>query len=163
MGQQPLLEGPRGDADDPVRLRREIAGLELELQAAKDEAAKAKQAAADSVKAIRVLRHELEPLYTSLRMIFGEISRVDAEEAVGRSGGEASSPSNSRKWELWKTKLPGRPAEFIDLLLAQGSMTQAQIAAAAHCDRRTVIRNIHVLNKAQLVNKNGNMFSLKDI
>lgn len=155
-----LLLEQGGETTEAVRLRREIAGLEQELAAAKADAQAAKQAAADSVHAIRALRKQLEPMYGALRMVFGELLRVDAGATA-----QNHQPESGRdpRWDSWKTKLPGRPAEFIDLLLEHREMTGRQLAAAARCDPRTVTRAIFSLNKAQLINKNGGKFSLKEL
>jgi len=160
--QHPLLEGPPA-ADESVRLRREIAGLERELQEAKDEAATAKQSAADAIQAIRALRQQLEPLHKSLKMVFGEISRVEAETILpAGSPGQQPSSGLSPKWEMLKTKLGGRQAEFIDLL-QHGEMTAHQLRAAAHCDIKTAYGVIARMKAGGLLNKNGGKFSLKDL
>jgi hypothetical protein len=150
------------EAAEIVRLRREIAGLEQELEEAKDAATVAKQASADAIAAIRALRKQVQPFYDALRMIMGEITRVEAE-AVTSTTGPVHSAGRDPRWDSWKVKLPGRPAEFIDLLLEHREMTGRQLAAAARCDPRTVTRAIFVLNKAQLINKNGGKFSLKEL
>lgn len=159
---QPLLEGPAA-ADDSVRLRREIAGLEQELQEAKDEAAEARQAAADAVQAIRALRQQLQGFYNALKMVFGEISRVDAGEVAEPTAAVSHSSSGSNaKWESWKRKLGGKQAEFINALLEHGEMTGKQLMVATRCGRDVMYRTINNLNKAQLIDKNGMKFSLKD-
>ena|SRR5207253_10059076 len=154
-----LPEAEQDVRDEVVRLRREIAGLEQELATAKQEVSAAKQGAADALSAIRALRHSLEPFYKALRMVFGEISRVDA---IGNS--ETAQPSSglSPKLEMMKTRLGGRQAEFITLL-AHGPMTTAQLAAVAKCHRDTVSQVVHKLTKAGVINKNGGKFSLREI
>jgi hypothetical protein len=151
------LEPPE-ESKEVLRLRREIVGLEQELTAARGEAVSAKQAASDAVQAIRVLRGQLEPFYTALKMVFGEISRVSA-------GGSPMPTASSRdtRWESWKRKLGMRPAEIIDVLLEHGMMSTSQLAAALHRDTRTINRGIFELNKASLINKKGGKFSLKEL
>jgi hypothetical protein len=141
-------------------LRREIAGLEKELQEAKNEAATAKQAAADAVQAIRALRQQLEPLHKSLKMVFGEISRVDA--GGNDNATESASSGLSPKWEMLKQRVGGRQADFIDLL-QHGAMTIAQLRAAAHCDIRTAQKVVQAMRVGGLVDKNGKQFSLKQL
>jgi hypothetical protein len=155
---QPQLEGPPPDA---VRLRREIAGLEQELREAKSEAETAKQSATDAVQAIRALRNQLEPFYKALKMVFGEITRVEAENVL-ESGQPRSQSASNPKWESWKKKLGGKQAEFIDALLEHGGMTGAQLKVATRCAQGTLYDTIARLNKAQLINKNGGKFSLKE-
>jgi hypothetical protein len=125
MSSRPLLEA-HPDPDEVVRLRREIVGLEQELQAAREEAVKAKQASADSIQAIRALRHQLDPLYKSLKMIFGEISRVD----IGAMPADRVTGDRDPRWESWKTRLSPRAGEIIELLLVHREMNTKQISAA---------------------------------
>lgn len=159
---RPLLSA-HPEADDSTRLRREIAGLEQELREAKREAEEARQSAADAVQAISALRRQLEPLHKSLKMIFGEISRVDAGKETGEpSASENTSRFTNAKLEMMKRQLGGRQAEFIEFL-QHGEMTTAELAAAAHCHRDTVAQVILKLNRAGLIEKNGNKFSLKDL
>jgi chromosome segregation ATPase len=81
------------EADEATRLRREIAGLEQELADANAEAATAKTASADAISAIRALRKQTEPLYLALKMIHGEISRVDARAATPAAEEEDDQPA----------------------------------------------------------------------
>jgi phosphoribosylanthranilate isomerase len=158
---QPLLPGP---PDDAVRLRREIAGLEQELQKARDEAAVAKQSAADAVHAIRALRQQLEPLYKSLKMVFGEISRVEAARVDGpQRTVDSRDPNKQAVWDAWKSRLGGNAAKLIDALLTHHSMTSTQLAIATGINPKNIAQVIYKVNKAQLLNKNGRDFSLKEI
>jgi len=160
MSSRPLLEG-HPDPEEPARLRREIIGLEKELADAKAEAATVRQQSSDAIHAIRALRKQTEPLYMALKMIHGEISRVDAGEL---STGDASTPNNSKhdtRAEFWKQKLGGSQALFITLLLEHGAMTTAQLVASAHCGKTKVRNVIYRLNKAGILSKNGGHYSLK--
>jgi len=158
-----LLRSGDDTPDEVVRLRREIAGLEQELREVKEEAETAKRASADAVQAIRALRQQLEPLHKSLKMIFGEISRVDAGRVAQDAARDVEASGLSPKWIMLKEKLGGRQAEFIDLL-QHGEMTTAQLAAAAHCHRDTVAQTIHKLFRAGVIIKSGRgTFALKDL
>lgn len=157
----PLLNA-HPDPDEAVRLRREIAGLEQELAEAKEEAAKVKGAAADAVQAIRALRKQTDPLYQALKMIHGEISRVDAEKIADESANYHVSSTLSPKWQMLKSKLGPREAEFIDLL-QHGPMTAAQLRAAARCDIKTAYRTVEKMQNAGFLSKNGGKWSLKDL
>jgi len=164
MSSRPLLEG-HPDPEEPARLRREIIGLEKELADAKAEAATVRQQSSDAIHAIRALRKQTEPLYMALKMIHGEMSRVDANENSTEDG---STPNNSKhdgridaRAEFWKQKLGGNQAQFITLLLEHGEMTTAQLVAAAHCGKTKVGSVIYKLKKAGILNKNGGRFSLK--
>lgn len=157
MSSRPLLSaGP--EADESTRLRREIVALEQELVAAKAEAKRLGQASLDAVHAVRAMRKQLEPLYTSLKILFGEISRVDAE---GVSDGSPSTAGLSSKWEVLKKRLGSRQSEIIDIL-QHGPMTTMQISAALHWDVRTTQKHISVMKVAGFLSKNGNQFALRD-
>lgn len=156
-----MLPGPPPVPDEAERLRRELRGLETELREARKAEVDAKQSAADAIQAIANLRDLLEPFHTALKMIFGEISRVDAEAVSGARPRSAN--GHDPRWEGWKSKLGGRAAEFIDLLLEHGEMNTKQFAAAARCDPRTVAITVYALNSADLINKNGGRFSLKPL
>jgi hypothetical protein len=158
---QPLLPGPPAPAEDPVRLRREIAGLEQELQKAKEEARQAKQAAADSVTAIRALRKIIEPIYKATAMIMGEISRVAAEQGTDDSP-ENSSSSLSPKWHMMREKLGHREAQVIDAL-QHGGMTAKQLTPVLHWDIKTVYRVTQKMKNAGLLNNDVGKFSLREL
>jgi len=157
MSSRPLLSEGR-EADDATRLRREIFGLEQELSDAKAEAATAKTASTDAIAAIRALRKQTEGLYLALKMIHGEISRVDARAAAE---GDAPSSGLSAKWETLKRRLGVRQGEIIDLL-QHGSMTTAQISAALHWDLRTTQKYVSAMKVAGFLSKDGNRFSLRE-
>lgn len=157
---QPLL--PDSQHEEVERLRREIRGLEMELREAKDEAETAKLSASDAVQAIRALREQLGGFYKALKMIFGEISRVEAGEVYSAPPTSESRSTLSPRWEMLKSKLGGRQEEFI-VLLQHGEMNAAQIRAAAHCDIKTVYATIKKMRDGGLLNKNGGKFSLKEL
>jgi hypothetical protein len=138
MSSRPALDG-EVQSDEVTRLKRELVGLQHELEEAKVEAHDAKQASKDAIQAIRAFRKACDPLYTAMKMIYGEISRVDAEAVAGSVESAAPGASNG-KWNLWKSKLPAKASEFIDFLLIQPGMTVTQLTSAGHCDRRTTYR-----------------------
>jgi hypothetical protein len=105
---------------------------------------------------VKELRKILTPLHRALQAVFGEI------EEMGLPDGGSPERSNP-KWESWKSKMPGRPAEFIDLLLLHGTMNRNQLMAAAHCGKDVVRVTISKLNVAGLLNKNGGQYSLKEL
>lgn len=150
---------PDSQHEEVERLRREIRGLEMELREAKDEAATAKQSATDAVQAIRALRDALHPVHKALKMVFGEISRVDAGEAPTQSNGVKSDA-----WEKWKRKVPGKPAEFIDALLEHGPMTVQQLVVATQTPRKqTIYDGMFKLSKMNLVEKQGDKYALRQL
>jgi hypothetical protein len=126
MSSRPLLNQGPELPDDSVRLRREIAGLEKELQEAKDQAALAKKEASEAVNAIRALRKQLEPMYTAFRMVFGEISRVESDKDTA--------PELQTQPDVWQSRIqkvgPGE-GRILQTLLDGGEMTFSQIRSAA--------------------------------
>lgn len=80
------------------------------------------------------------------------------------SGDTASAPSrNSAIWDSWKQRLGPTCGRFIDALLEHGSLNGTQLAIITKCGRQNVATYIHRLNKANLINKNGGLYSLKQI
>lgn len=150
------------NADEVVRLRREIAGLEQELEIAKNEAKSLKSAATDSVQAIRALRKTLEPFRVAIGMIYGEISRVDAESFTESSGAQsAPSSGDDAKWVKIKQRLGGKRAEIIDLLLVQTEMTITQVSRSAHMHYDTATKLLREMLGQGLLTKNSNLYSLR--
>lgn len=120
-----------------VRLRREIVGLEGELEAAKKEAQQVKQASADAIAAVRALRKTTEPLYTALRMIHGEISRIDVS-ALGDQTEQATVTIVSTG--IWAERIAKSGAEgkvLQALLDGGGPMSLSQLRVAAHTGSNT--------------------------
>jgi hypothetical protein len=126
MSERLVLEAAPDDREI-IRLQREIAGLEQELTEAREERDQAVRASADAIKAIRALRAALKPAYDSFRMIFGEISRVEAESTV-----EQAAPTGNSIWADRLAKSNGAQRRIIQTLLdGGGAMELRQIRAAA--------------------------------
>jgi len=159
---QRLLSGPPAAAEDPVRLRREIAGLEQELATAREEARQAKQAAADSIVAIRALRKIIDPIYKATAMIMGEISRIAVEDVESPTESRQGHHGLSPKWEMMKEKLGHREAQIIDAL-QHGGMTAKQLTPVLHWDIKTVYRVTQKMKDAGLLLNEGGKFSLKEL
>jgi hypothetical protein len=152
----PALEG-RVQSDEVTRLKREIVGLEQELRDARAEAQTAKQAAADSVAAVDAMRKQLEPEYTALRMLFGQIDRVDVP---GNGGAAAARGGTGARIESLKARFPGKAAEIIQLLAEHGQMSRSQLAAALHVAPQTVSDTVFRIKS--FLTKNGGMYSLRE-
>ncbi|HET6220157.1 MAG TPA: hypothetical protein VFE27_24225 [Acidobacteriaceae bacterium] len=105
------------------------------------------------------LRQVLEPLFRGLQMVFGEIDALDIEARQSHPQAQKSSAA----WESWKQRLGGQTAKAIDALLLHGSLTQTQLRIHIGCARGSVPGIVYQLNKAGLINKDGNQISLKDI
>lgn len=105
------------------------------------------------------LQQALLPTYRGMQKLFGEI-----EDAIGSDPAPVGTvPGQSLSvWEAAKRQFPGKAAEFIDLLMTR-PMNTTQLATTARCAPRTVTKVIFTLNKAGLIEKNGGVFSLKQI
>lgn len=166
-----LLEGvvePDADHEATVAsLRAELRGLRAELAEARATADTARQDALGATRAIARLRRQLDPLYTALQAVFGEIEAggvTESQPPYAVAGGPASAGVDARVasvWEAWKSRLPPACGKVIDALLTHGELTQAQLKVAARLGTSTVSDAIYKLNKAGLINKNGGRVSLK--
>jgi len=154
-----LLTEGEPEETDADELRRQIQNLEQDLEDARAATKRAREQSAGAVRALTNLRKMLEQPYRAMRAVFGEL------EAAGiASPASPESPGQGNpKWESWKKRMPGKTAEFIDLLLTHEWMTAAQLKAAAHCSSDTVYQTIYKLNTAGLIRKDGGRFSLKDL
>jgi FtsZ-binding cell division protein ZapB len=135
-----------------------IAELEEQLRQSEDDVQTAKNQAMLERRALTRLRHQLQPMYDSLRVLFGEMDAVGVVDEVPTT----VRPEGSAKWEAWKHKLGGKAAEFITELLIHGEMTGQQLKVATKCGQQTVYDTIAKLNKAQLLQKNGGKYSLRE-
>lgn len=115
-------------------------------------------------KGVGELRTILSPLYQALGMVFGQI------DAMGFSGVEPSTSApvtkSSPAWESWKQKMGANSAaaKIIDMLMLHGKLNNTQIRIHLGTSRmQTVYDAISKLNKAGLLNKNGDEFSLKEL
>lgn len=159
---QPLLEAgtPPRDEQDYELLRRKVQRLEDEAHDLRDALKEARQSAGAALRSQAKLRQQLEPLYTALRMVFGELETLTGTAETGAS----TTPRESAVWESWKRKLGGKQAEFIEAMLEHGhDMTAEQLRVATHTGRSTVPQIIYKLNQLGLINKNGGKFSLKEL
>lgn len=153
-----LLEGQVDDRDQLIEsMQDEIEQLRSDLLVAKAESARAVQQAN---RAVAKLRNILSPLYGGLRELFGEMDTFGGDETVAKPVTDSRAKA---VWESWKQKMPGKSAEFIDILLLHGEQTAAQLKITGRCASDTVYQTIHKLNKAGLINKNGGKFSLKKL
>lgn len=155
-----LLEGQIEDDDRDEQiadLQRELRETRAELLRAKADATQAKQ---ETARAVSALRRQLTPLYRALQAVFGELDAAGVEDMPS-----PTSPSRTAdpRWESWKQKMSGRPAEIIDLLLLHGEMNRNQLMAAMHVGKDVVRVTLSRLNVAGLLNKNGGRFSLKQL
>ncbi len=155
---QALLEGKveHDDRDLIISgLRARVRDLEQELQAER-----LKNIGIDS--GVKHLREALAPAYNGLRRIFGEMDGMGV--SAEPSAQAAAKPSAA--WDSWKQRMGpnSAAAKIIDILMLHGRLTNTQIRIHLGTSRmQTVYDAISKLNKASLLNKNGDEFSLKEL
>ncbi len=121
------------------------------------------QVQADEAKRVlRPIRKQLEPLFNALQMVFGQLDAAGVEPSVVVVA-SPSAPQSNTKWESWKKALPGKPAEFIDLLLVHGEMSTAQLMAAAKCAKQTVYDTAFKMKRSGILVQNGRKYRLKEL
>lgn len=160
-----LLEGavdaePIDDSREEIRdLAGQVRDLQAQLRDAKRELMQRER---ETSHALGALRKQLSPLYRALQAVFGELDAAgtdDSAPSVATNG----NPRTAAVWQAWKDRVGGQPAKLIDALLLHGEMTASQIAIAIQISPKNVAQVVHKLNKASLLQKNGNKFSLKQL
>lgn len=154
-----MLNG--GQVVDPLSER--IEELEAENRMLQEQLAAAQRqiidAKKESARAVAGLRKSLSPLFNSLNVLFGEMDAAGiAEDTPGSS---TTQPSTDPRWQSWKQRMPGRPAEMIDLLLLHGSMSVKNLMAAMHCGKNAVYQAASKLGQAGVVVNSNGRYSLK--
>lgn len=169
MTQPLMLEGlaPEIHDDGLVReLRKENQRLEDELRAARQELDDVRAEKERVERSVRVLRQQLSPLHRYLRALFGEIELAIGEEEfsapVPSGGGSQRESGVDPRWQSWKEKLPGAPAEMIDLLLLHKNMSTKALMTAMRRGKDTVYSAARKLNAAGLL-ATSQPYSLKSL
>lgn len=153
------LLNPLPDPMHKVReLQREIDALRERLRQVEESAHSERAKTAVVERGVSELRNVLNPLYTALRHIYGEIDAMEIEEQTTHV-----SPKKSAVWENWKSKLGGLPAKAIDALLLNGPMNRTQLRIQLGCATGSVTNVIVALNKAGLIDKDGTKVKLKEL
>ena len=152
-----------GDVETPEQAR--ILDLEAEVVSLKDALASAQadvqRERRQTAQAVGSLRRQLTPLYRALQGLFGELDQLH-DDAPSQVAANAPDARVAAVWASWKSKM-GTASVVIDALLLHGEMNTQQLAIACGKDRTTIPAYIMKLNKAGLINKNGNRFSLKSL
>ncbi len=152
-----LLESGTSQSQyDEESLLKRIAKLEEELRVLKEALEAQRERNSGILRSHARLRQILDPLFSGLRAVYGELQE-------GNSTDPARPAQSSDKWEVWKRKLGGKQAEFIQALLEHGEMTGAQLKIATRSGQQTVYDTIHKINQAQLLKKDGGKYSLKEL
>lgn len=119
-------------------------------------------------RSLRALRTQLAPLHRALRAVFGEIELAVGEDSffsfASNGGGAAPSRTsgNDPRWESWKEKLPGKPAEMIDLLLLHKTMSVKALMTAMRCGKDAIYQAAYKLSQAGLL-AGSKPYSLKQL
>lgn len=139
--------------EDNRDLQKQVAEARRELEVQRSE----------STRAVGELRRQLSPLYTALRMVFGEIDSVlPVDESAPTN--QAAGHGREGKWDAIKQRMAPRLREAVDILLLQGSMKRTQLAAALKMDYSNCTKNVVgiMLRQGWLVDNGGNL-SLKEL
>lgn len=161
----PLLEGEIVERPDEDRgfsqMKRKIQILEQELSTVHQGLMDERKKVMAMKRSLGNLQKFLNPLFQSLKTIYGEFEEIDlgaeGEEPVTRTG------SSKGVWDSWIKKLPGKQSEVIAALKEYGSMNVQQLRVATHSANQTVYDAISKLHKLGLINKSGGKYSLKEM
>lgn len=163
MSTRPQLEWQA----DPPTSAHEIDNLRLQVrelkQQLKDEREQAQDAIRDarkqSTQAVRSqakLKQALQPWRDLILMIFDELDDVETPTSN-------VSTNVSNAWNLWKQKLGGKQAEFIQVLLDHGAMSREALRITTRSGWSTVDAVLAKLKQLDLVSKQDGKWSLKDL
>jgi hypothetical protein len=146
MSSFPQLSGHVDNRDQEIgTLRRQLSQLDEALRLERNKTGQIEAGA-------RELRRILSPLYRALQAVFGEL------DAMGIQDGAVTTDS---RWDSAKQRMPGKPAEFIDLLITHGAMNVTNFVTLAHCSKQTAYNVLSKLGQAGIVESNGGKYSLK--
>jgi hypothetical protein len=100
-------------------------------------------------------------------MVFGEIDAMGVPEPTESGAASQSAPrasAASAAWDSWKQKMGGAAAQIIDILMVHGQLNHEQLRIHVGTSRKqTIYDAVSKLNKAGLLVKNGDRFSLKEL
>lgn len=105
------------------------------------------------------LRLTLNPLFTALQQIYGQIDSMD----IAAPGAVPVTDAKKKVWDSWKQKLGGLTGEAIEVLLVHGPMTTTQLRIQLKCATRSATDVVYKLNRAGLITKAGGKITLKEI
>lgn len=105
------------------------------------------------LEAMKDVRNMLAPFYKTLRILFN-----DFDSAIAVTG--FAQPSV--KIESAKRRMPGKPSEFIDLLLEHGPMNLTNFVTLAKCSKQTAYNTLSKLSQAGIVQSSGGKYFLKE-
>lgn len=148
---------PLPDLQARIRqLEQDLFTRNRQLNEAEDALRQERQKTAQTERGVQELRNVLNPLYSALQHIYGEINNMGVDSTP-------ASTKHSVIWESWKQKLGGLPAKAIDALLLHGEMSRTQLRIHVGCATGSVADLVYRLNQAGIINKNGGKISLKEL
>jgi hypothetical protein len=140
------------------RLRRQYQQMDGALREIRNELGQVKLERDQALEVVKRLRNILAPLYSTLRLMFGEMEMVYSESIT------PSGSANGGKWDFVKQRLSPRLREAIDILMLQGPMRRTQLAAAMHMDYSNCTKNvIGILMRQGLLVEDGKLVKLKEL
>lgn len=146
------------DDNELQDLRDENRQLRDDLAVARRETLTAKREVAHALGA---LRKQLAPLYRALQAVFGELDAagIDTNEAAPQQADSRTAAI----WNQWKQKMGGQAAQIIDVLQLHRDMNAQQLAIAIGIHKKNIPQLIYKLNRAGLIAKIGDRYSLKSL
>lgn len=154
-----VVEGAVVQDSELESLRDQLTGVRAERDQLRHEVGELKTQLKQQAQVTILVRKHMGPFYQVLRAMFGEIDKLGPETVT-----EDAPPTTngaSPKWESWKQKMPGSPAEVITSLLEHGEANVKQLCVLCKRGENTIYSAIVRLNKAGLLSKNGGKYSLK--
>jgi hypothetical protein len=116
----------------------------------------------ESTAPLNRIRKALQPLYSGLQAVFGELDSVS--QPPESENGDAMPSHVAAAWEEWKAKMRGAPASIITALQKHGSANTDQLMILIGTPRRQTIADaVYKLKGAGLIQKSGDQFSLKKL
>ena len=155
---QLLLDVPDSQVDNRDQT---ILSLREQLRRANEDLLTERRKNAGVEAGVGELRQTLSPIYHAFQQVFGMIEDI----GIGEVAATGTTKSNAA-WDSWKQKLGSNSAaaKIIEILMVHGELTHTQLRIHIGTSRmQTVYDAVSKLNKAALLNKNGDKFSLKEL
>jgi hypothetical protein len=158
MAQPLLLSGGNDPGPDPDLLRRKVLRLEEDLAHVNSALLDARKQRDQALRAMAMLRQNLQPLYDSLRALFGEMEAAGATSSP--PSGNPSQPISPSAYDAWKATLPPSCGKMIDALLVQ-PLKATQLKTMCKLGSGTVSEGLTILKRNGLVDYDGTLYRLK--
>lgn len=142
--------------EETEALHRKIMRLEAELSSTREALADSERQVAVAKRVLGKLRGHLQPQYETLQVLFGQLESA----GVGGESSGATQPIPESVYSGWKQRLSPACGKVIDALLVQ-PMTHTQLNNYCKAHYETIRVALNTLKSNSLVEKNGNVWSLK--